>query len=269
MDVNKVLVIPDVHGRNFWRKAIDENANKVSKVVFLGDYFDPYSYEYDDNPESMEKVDDELGLLPELTDIVKLKENEPDKYILLLGNHDLHYLWKNFTRSSRFDKWNCNIYHEFFSEFQDVFQLVYTKGDIIFSHAGISFEWAKKFLKYMKYTDEALVNLVNSDVIEECANVLEDTPIEKMNSSYIDALSLISAHRGGFSRAGSCIWADVREHISDVENGKIIGNKTPGIFQVFGHTQLNDKDVVTDYWACIDNRKAHIVDVYTREITIV
>ena len=41
-----VLVIPDVHGRKFWKEAI----NKFSKdiypdlnIIFLGDYVDPYS----------------------------------------------------------------------------------------------------------------------------------------------------------------------------------------------------------------------------------
>lgn len=35
---NNILIIPDVHGRTFWKYAID----KYDKVIFLGDYLDPY-----------------------------------------------------------------------------------------------------------------------------------------------------------------------------------------------------------------------------------
>lgn len=41
---NKILIIPDVHGRTFWKYAID-NIDKYDKVIFLGDYLDPYFWE--------------------------------------------------------------------------------------------------------------------------------------------------------------------------------------------------------------------------------
>ena len=47
----KILVIPDVHCRKFWRQCIFDNIDKVEKVVFLGDYFDPYrESNLEDNP---------------------------------------------------------------------------------------------------------------------------------------------------------------------------------------------------------------------------
>ena len=39
--MDKILVVPDVHGRMFWKKVIDSNL----LVIFLGDYTDPYGYE--------------------------------------------------------------------------------------------------------------------------------------------------------------------------------------------------------------------------------
>ena len=36
----KILIIPDVHGRRFWRDAIE--SDDYDKVIFLGDYLDPY-----------------------------------------------------------------------------------------------------------------------------------------------------------------------------------------------------------------------------------
>lgn len=85
----KVLVIPDIHCRNFWRKTISDNADKVDKVIFLGDYLDPYLNEIEENPELMEceYFGDSKNLLKMLEDIISLKKNESDKYILLTGNH--------------------------------------------------------------------------------------------------------------------------------------------------------------------------------------
>ena len=41
--INDLLIIPDVHGREFWKDAVEEYPNLP--VIFLGDYMDPYSYE--------------------------------------------------------------------------------------------------------------------------------------------------------------------------------------------------------------------------------
>ena len=38
-----ILIIPDVHGRLFWKKAVE--TGDYEKVVFLGDYVDPYELE--------------------------------------------------------------------------------------------------------------------------------------------------------------------------------------------------------------------------------
>lgn len=40
----KILVLPDIHGRRFW-KAPCELAERYEKIVFLGDYLDPYAFE--------------------------------------------------------------------------------------------------------------------------------------------------------------------------------------------------------------------------------
>jgi predicted phosphodiesterase len=85
----KVLVLGDIHCRNFWRKAIYDNIGKVDKIIFLGDYLDPYPEEIKKNPELMEVNDfyDSYHALDMLNDIVSLKKNEPNKFILLTGNH--------------------------------------------------------------------------------------------------------------------------------------------------------------------------------------
>ena len=74
-----ILIIPDVHGRDFWKEAVDNN--KYDKIIFLGDYADPYDFE---------GITDEVTI-ENLKSIIAYKQQNPNKVILLLGNHDLHY----------------------------------------------------------------------------------------------------------------------------------------------------------------------------------
>lgn len=265
----KYLVIPDVHCRNFWRKAIDDNLSKVDKVIFLGDYLDPYPEEYEKNISSMEIKDfhDSENALIMLYNILQLKKNEPDKYILLTGNHTDSYIWSEFQAASRTDRRNYEKYHKFFLENLKYFNLVWIQDDVIFSHAGISKGWAENFLySYMEYDEGAM--LEKDSVVFEAARVLKDTALEDFNRHYIDAISDISYYRGGYSSYGSCEWADLREHL-DIQHSSettIIPKGEEGMYQVFGHTQLK-APLINDKWACLDCRKAFIIDTNTFEIT--
>lgn len=79
----KVLFIPDVHCRNFWIKPVNEvlENNPEAKIVFLGDYLDGYSFEWDKDIDYIE-----VGF-ENFLEIIKLKEQYKDRIILLLGNH--------------------------------------------------------------------------------------------------------------------------------------------------------------------------------------
>ena len=72
------LVVPDVHGRAFWKDAKNAITN-VDKVIFLGDYLDPYRHE---------GITFEDAVM-EFEDILAFKEDYPDKVVLLLGNHEI------------------------------------------------------------------------------------------------------------------------------------------------------------------------------------
>lgn len=41
MNAHKIIIIPDLHGREFWRGAAND-MDVDTQVVFLGDYLDPY-----------------------------------------------------------------------------------------------------------------------------------------------------------------------------------------------------------------------------------
>lgn len=77
--MSKILIVPDVHGRTFWHKA-KEMISSVDKVVFLGDYLDPYPLEEITGEQAIE----------EFKDIIQFKKDNMDKVILLLGNHKIN-----------------------------------------------------------------------------------------------------------------------------------------------------------------------------------
>ena len=258
----KILVIGDVHGRKFWRQAIADNIGKVDKVIFLGDYLDPYEQEIDENQELMECNDfyDCQGLLNMLNDIISLKKNEPDKYILLTGNHTDSYIWSKFHAATRTDYKNWEKYHKVFSENLNLFNLVWIENNTIFSHAGISKGWANRVWEILEFPEDEICS------VKEVATTLQDTPLDNFNKFYIEAIGDISHYRGGNMFYGSCEWSDLREHV-DMKKSltEIIPIGENEIYQIFGHTQLKEQ-LITSKWACLDCRKGFIVDTITHEI---
>ena len=148
----KILIIPDVHGRSFWRSAVA--SGDYDKIIFLGDYVDPY-------PD--ERIG-ELTALHGLMDIIDFYDRHPDQVVLLLGNHDLHYLSPYYHEMCP-----CDRYDE---KHSDVLHLLFTKGDrfnlaheetigsqkYLFTHAGVNQPWLKRNLKVIRKPDAIHLN---------------------------------------------------------------------------------------------------------------
>lgn len=223
--MSKVLVIPDVHGRKFWHKA-EEIINEVDKVVFLGDYLDPYSHE---------GINFEDAVI-EFKNILAFKEDYPDKVVLLIGNHDLYYINLESMYPSRSNEWRRVEIHDLFMNNIDKFQLIYLHENYIFSHSGLYKEWMDKYE-------------LSLDNLKDYKSFLKNR---------WETLQDVSFERGGWDKVGSCIWADIRE---SVEN-ELYSDKR----QIVGHTQLSEKPYITTKIACLDVRRCFILDTETNEI---
>lgn len=222
----KILIVPDVHGRKFWHKA-KELIDEVDQVVFLGDYLDPYSREgitFED-------------ALKEFEQILEFKEKHSDKVVLLVGNHDMHYIHLEFMNCSRLNVYRRVEIHDLFMNNIDKFQLVHEIDSYLFSHAGVYLEWTKKYA----ITLQELFDF--KKFLKGRWNTLED----------------VSYERGGWCKVGSCIWADIRESVQ---------NELPVMFkkQIVGHTQLQEKPYITSKIACLDVRQCFMLDTETNEI---
>ena len=213
----KILIIPDVHGRDFWVEPCKQ-IDKFDKIIFLGDYHDPYPSQV-----SIKQSRENLKLLKDFI------TNHKDKVICLLGNHDYSYI-TGFAKC-RYD----TEYEKEVKEFLESINLkvAYKIGNYIFTHSGILPRWANNF----KLTIEDIFNL----------------PIDS------NVLQSVSPNRGGrFIECGSCIWGDLdeyhwAEHYADY-------------YQIFGHTQLILMPAIEKDYACLDCRKAFILNTETKEI---
>lgn len=260
MASNLILVIPDVHGRLFWLDKTNDISD-YDKVIFLGDYLDPYKDEnitVEDAIENFKKI-------------IQFKKDNLDKVILLLGNHDLPYYsqkyyddckpWCGFSRYS-YDY--AKEIKEIFAENKDLFTLVHIQDDIIFSHAGFRQWWVDFVNRY----DGEMNIYINTDDIN---NFLEANKL--LTSDNIGLLSICSDIRGGAyrNRNGSCIWADASEFLYDDPLDKYK--------QIFGHTlqyytqehngqieYLFDNPVVEKHYMCLDNAHAHVVNTKKFEL---
>lgn len=119
----KILIIPDVHGRDFWRiPVMDTLANSDVPIVFLGDYLDPYYDEWRDRMNEDPSFDYRMNAVNVFEEILQLKTQYPDRIILLLGNHDCGYAVDYGVCSCRYDRKNS-------IRIKDDFQIILTNSN--------------------------------------------------------------------------------------------------------------------------------------------
>ena len=222
---NDILIVPDVHGRNFWLPALDYQG----EIIFLGDYTDPYPHENftdEDAYQSMLKI-------------VKFKQQNPDRVTLLIGNHELHY-YNNHFNAGRFSMEYFPKFHEILTgeETKGLFQICKHIENYLFIHAGVTKNWYDRH--YSKFQN------LGTTLEEQLNNVF----FEKMHIFHEAAWK----YRGGLDETGSPLWADVREF--DDETERFI----PQIIQIIGHTQIMESEPMLkkDVWM-LDNRQLYLL----------
>ena len=228
-----LLLIPDVHGRTFWKEAV----SKYPKLptIFLGDYLDPYT--------SLENITIN-DAITNFKQIITYKNNNKENTILLLGNHDIHYL-SNEVNSSRKSITHYKEINQLFIQNFNLFKLAYTTKtnidkNILITHAGVIKQW----LQY-RMPD---INSEDTNEIETALNKLTDS-VEQLTDFDNNGLFDVSASRGGYDLYPSPLWADITDHYYNEQ-------QLPNIFQIFGHTMLKlNKPFATEHYACIDCKR--------------
>ena len=218
----KILVIPDVHGRTFWKNAVEKRED-YDNIVFLGDYLDPYDFEKISVGAAIENF-------REIIDFSKDKDN----VTLLLGNHDMPYFSDDYYKLSwyhcRHSKKYHNDIHMLFDKNKDMFNVACTCDNILFTHAGCTPGWI-----FTVFTEDYRLTTLD-DLVFSLNNLLN-------TNEGLKYLYMVSRDRGGLDKYASCMWADVSEtfwYQEMLRNPEL--NIAPqsrdiiNIKQVFGHT---------------------------------
>lgn len=229
----KYLIIPDIHGRKFWKEPLEKFSGKVEHIIFIGDYFDPYP---------IEGISEKDGInnWHELVECIKPLQ---DRTTMLIGNHDAHYmnqLYDSLARSTRKSEWYDKEIGALLNDCHGL-QVAYD-GEaggrkILFTHAGVNADW------YNRHKD-LISNLC-------AANLNKLTATDEGWK----ALAEIGRTRWGSSPTGSPLWADISEHDSSPLPTASQGGYD---FQVFGHTR-KDSPIMEDRFAMLDSRQCFVM----------
>lgn len=192
----KHVAVGDTHGRNVWQRIVDKEP--CDKFVFIGDYFDSFDVSAEQQMENFKNI-------------CQFKRDNPEKVVMLIGNHDFHYRMLGLgDRYSGFQRaYQFSIQH-LLVEAKDIMQMAYSYADVMFTHAGVSSAW----LKHYDYSVGDIADWVNM--------------LWKMNPM---AFRFSDSDRTGFGEhpLQSPIW---------IRPAALYENRPENMIQVVGHTRV-------------------------------
>lgn len=242
--MNKVAVIPDLHGKAIWKTIIQKD--DFDKIIFLGDYVDCFgTTALKSTAENIERTEKEiklnkdieryiyltnsleqlknnlafittnyisnLDIISNLEEILAFKKGNADKVTLLVGNHDLHYFPEfEAPKCSGYSEENAPKLNKIFNGNQSLFTIAETTGNFLLSHAGVS----EIFIKQYDYPDtpEGIKTKLN---------------IEYLTFKDHIQLSLVSKYNGGMGSISGPFWQRPAE---------LTGQNNLPFWQIVGHT---------------------------------
>lgn len=141
----KTLILGDTHGRTNWKQAIDAHPD-AGRIIFMGDYFDSFDISG-------------VEQLHNFNEIIRFKESTDKEVVMLIGNHDHHYLdvgetYSGYKAAHKLDFQDAltkNMHH---------LQIAYSLDELLFSHAGVSPVWMDNTFGWM-WSRDKVVELLN------------------------------------------------------------------------------------------------------------
>ncbi len=203
----KIIALGDTHGRPFWKKIV--KSQTFDELIFIGDYFD-----------TKEEVTPEIQI-DNFIAICEYKKSNPGKVILLIGNHDYHYLEATSEKYTGFQPGYydtiSSLLHASLGD--GLMQMSFVYENIIFTHAGVTKTWCKE-------------NDINVLDIQNSINDLFNHNPERFGYSPLNLHGKLQMSPGI-----SPIW---------VRRENLIPDKIDDFIQVVGHTMQPRLIVVDD-----------------------
>ena len=202
-----ILTISDLHGRAVWKEA---DLAASDRVIFLGDYTDSY-------------VEIDETIYHNLLEIIELKKKKPDKFVLLIGNHDAQYMHFPHYRCSGFRAGAQPLLSSLFAKHEKLFQIAHQQGAYLFTHAGVTDKWLTRLLT--KTENQTLTITPDYNL----AGLLND--VHQQSMRFQKLLFEVGPQRGGYDAYSGPVWADQSETKKDY---------LTGFHQIVGHTPVRD-----------------------------
>lgn len=201
----KTVILGDIHGTNYWQTII--NFEKPDRVVFVGDYFDSFNI-----PPQKE--------IENFKDILEYKKSGLAEVILLVGNHDHHYLKSVGPSGTSGYKFEIAFQAGELLEQADL-KMAYQFKNILVTHAGLSHVFMRKH--FPNYDVESVADNLNE--------LFHHKPLVfQFNTQALDPY--------GDDIYQSPIWIRPRSLMRANRNTEL----KETYIQVFGHTQVEKVD---------------------------
>lgn len=131
-ETSTIVAIGDIHGRDIWKRIVEQEIH-ATREIFVGDYMDSY-------------VVPPATQIKNLCEILEYKRENPERVVLLVGNHDFHYLT------------DLQAYSGYQSEEAEAIKgllmpaikngdmkIAHIEDGYLFTHAGVTKTWLKNY----------------------------------------------------------------------------------------------------------------------------
>lgn len=187
----KVITIPDLHGSTAWEKI---DLSKYDLLIFVGDFCDHWT-----------RTNEQI--LNNLKKIIQLKKDNPEKVVLLWGNHDLAYLYPSNAKyeCSRFRPTIANALQILLQDNFELFQAAHQISNYLWTHAGMTKEF-----------HDTVYTPIRNKMLEKFPEMSDYNTGDMLNAifktSYGINLAQVGYLRDGNYPCGGIFWADRKEH---------------------------------------------------------
>lgn len=228
--MSRYLILGDLHCRTIWKDIVAKE--QFDKVIFLGDYLPPRHDVTFDDPT------DACGFL---YDVLNYKDKNPEKVILLRGNHciqALGYHWadcnpKVHPKVAQYCQ-TKDVKNWFLKNTQWIYQIPDT--NIVCSHAGIGTKFLDNVCKYFKNKEGWEFNIYDESKLINHINDIEPCELFGFTGDYFDCT--------GESETQPCTW--IRPYT-------LLNCGIKDIIHVVGHTPT--KEICNIKAECLKTRE--------------
>lgn len=124
----KQIAIGDTHGRKSWKEIVKQNPD-ADRIIFIGDYFDSFDIT------SQQQFDNFL-------EICEFKNTSEKEVIMLIGNHDYHYMNGINEHYSGYQPAMRQVFEIALEQNKNLLQVCFIdENEYVYSHAGLTESW--------------------------------------------------------------------------------------------------------------------------------